>query len=172
MRLWLLDADVIIKLLELDVFDRLVSQHKIHVASTVIHEVKYYRQNGEKTPVTFRQTYVTQGRVSEVTATVEELKEVMRKLPPLQQQALDAGEIESLATLVKDGELTFCTFDAAAIRALPFLDATTRAISAERLFRLSGLTLSPNHKLDVRLSEEYFRSNLAQGQMEFVKTIR
>jgi hypothetical protein len=168
----LLDADVIIELLQLDVFDRLISQHKIHVASTVIDEVKYYRQSGKKVSVTFRQTYVTQGRVSEVTATVEELKEVMRKLPPLQQQALDAGEIESLATLVNDSELIFCTFDAAAIRALPFLDATNQAISAERLFRLSGLTLSSNLKLDVHLSEKYFQSNLAQGHMEFVKATR
>lgn len=172
MRLWLLDADVIIKLLELDVFDQLAGKHELHVASTVTNEVKYYRRKGRKISVNFRQTYITSGRVFEVEATVEEMQDVMRRLPPLKQQALHAGEIESLAILVKHGELTLSTFDAAAIRALPFLDASSRAISAERLLQLSGLTLSPSHKLDVRLSEEYFRNNLEHGQREFIQTTR
>jgi hypothetical protein len=172
LRLWLLDADVIIKLLELEVFDQLAGKRQLHVASTVADEVKYYRQKGQKIPVNFRQTYIIAGIVSEVAATLEEIQDVMRRLPPLKQQALDAGEIESLATLLKHRELTFCTFDAAAIRALPFLDVASQAISAERLLKLSGLTLSPSHKPDVRLSDEYFRNNLEHGQMEFVQTAR
>ena len=169
MRLWLLDADVIIKLLELDVFDRLTSRHELYVASTVIDEVKYYRRNGQKIRVDFRQTYIMSGRISETTATVQEMQNVLHRLPPLRRQTLHAGEIESLAILVKREELTLCTFDAAAIRALPFLGATDRAISAERLLQRSGLTLSPSHKLDARLSEEYFRNNLEHGQREFIQ---
>jgi hypothetical protein len=71
LKLWLLDADVIIKLLELDVLDRLAKQHELHVASTVVDEVKYYRRNGEKDGqkirVDFRQAYITSGRVIEAT---------------------------------------------------------------------------------------------------------
>lgn len=126
MRLWLLDADVIIKLLELDVFDRLASQHELHVASTVVDEVKYYRRDGQKFQADFRQTYVIPGRVREATATVEEMQSVLGSLPPLKQQVIHAGELESLAVLVQRRELTLCTFDAAAIRTLPFLDASER----------------------------------------------
>jgi hypothetical protein len=168
LKLWLLDADVIIKLLEIDVFDRLVALHALHVASTVVDEVKYYRRGGHKFPVNFHQQFIESGRVTETTATAEEMREVLRRLPVLRQQAVHAGEIESFAVLVRQEDLTLCTFDAAAIRALPFLDVTERAVSAERLLQTSGLTLSPGFKLDPRLSEEYFKSNIEQGLREFV----
>ena len=61
MKLWLLDADVIIKLLEIDVFDRLVTMHELHVASTVVDEVKFFRRGGQKFQINFRQQCVTWG---------------------------------------------------------------------------------------------------------------
>lgn len=168
MKLWLLDADVIIKLLEIDVFDRLVAMHELHVSSTVVDEVKYFRRGGQKYQVNFRQQYIDSGRVAETTATLTEMQDVLRRLPPLRQQGVHAGEIESLAVLVRQDDLTLCTFDAAAIRSLPFLDVTERAVSAERLLQTSGLTLSPGYKLDPRLSEEYFKSNVERGLQEFI----
>lgn len=172
MKLWLLDADVIIKLLELDVFDRLADQHEVHVASTVIDEVKYFRRDGRKVQVDFRSTYVDSGRAVEDSATVEQMQEVVGRLPVLKQQVIHAGELESLSVLVNREDLTLCTFDAAAIRTLPFLDASDRSVSAERLLQSSGLKLSPGHKLDPRLTEEYFRNNLEHGQLEFIQTVR
>lgn len=168
MKLWLLDADVIIKLLEIDVFDRLVTMHALHVASTVVDEVKFYRRAGKKVLINFRQLYIESGRITETPATAEEMQEVLRRLPLLRQQSVHAGEIESLAVLVRQEDLILCTFDAAAIRTLPFLDVTERAVSAERLLQTSGLTLSPGFKLDPRLSEEYFKSNIEQGLREYV----
>lgn len=168
MKLWLLDADVIIKFLDINVFDRLADKHDLYVASTVVDEVKFYRRDGHKIQVNFRKQYVDSGSVTETTATAEEMQEVLRRLPVLRQQTVHAGEIESLAVLVRQEGLTLCTFDAAAIRVLPFLDVTERAVSAERLMQTSGLTLSPGYKLDPRLSEEYFRSNIEQGLREFV----
>ena len=172
MKLWLLDADVIIKLLELDVFDRLADQHEVHVASTVIDEVKYFRREGQKVRVDFRGTYVESGRAVEDSATVEQMQEVVGRLPVLKQQVIHAGELESLAVLVNREDLTLCTFDAAAIRTLPFLDASDRSVSAERLLQSSGLKLSPGHKLDPRLTEEYFKNNLEHGRLEFIQTVR
>lgn len=168
LKLWLLDADVIIKLLELNVFDNLAKQHKLHIASTVIDEVKFYKKNNQRIQVDFRKEYVISGRVVEVTASVSDMQQVLLKLPPVKRDAIHAGEIEALSVLVRDDSLTLCTFDAAAIRAVPFLDASDRVISAERLLKSSGLTLSPGQKLDPRLTEEYFQSNLSIGQKEFI----
>jgi hypothetical protein len=164
----LLDADVIIKLLEIDVFDRLVNHHDVSVASTVVAEVKYFRRDGRKIDVDFRRQYVETGLVTETSATVDEMEEVVSRLPVARRQGIHAGEIESLAVLVRQVDLTLCTFDAAAIRTLPFLGTTERVVSAERLLQISGLTLSPGYKLDPRLSQEYLKSNLDQGNMEFV----
>ena len=171
MRLWLLDADVVIKFLEIDVFDKLTELHELHVASSVIDEVKYYRRNGIKIPVNFRKQYIDTGKVIESTALIKEIQNVLKCLPSLKQEAIHAGELESLAILVREGTLTLCTFDAAAIRTLPFLEMTERAISAEQLLNLSGLTLASGHKLDVRLSEGYFRGNLVEGKKDFIYSI-
>lgn len=171
MRLWLLDADVVIKFLEIDVFDKLMGLHELHVASSVSDEVKYYRRNGKKIPVNFRQQYIDTGKVIESTALIKEIQDVLKCLPSLKQEAIHAGELESLAILVREEALMLCTFDAAAIQTLPFLSMTERAISAEQLLNLSGLTLASGHKLDVRLSEDYFRSNLNKGKQDFIYSI-
>ena len=97
--------------------------------------------------------------------------ECSKKVPLLKREANHTGEIESLAILVRETELTLCTFDAAAIRILPFLDVTERAISAEHLLQVSGLTLSSGNKLDTRLSDAYFKSNLDEGKKEFIYSI-
>ena len=73
MKLWLLDADVIIKLLEIDVFDKLVDMHDLNVASTVVVEVKHYKRDGRKILVDFRAQYIDSGRVTETSATADEM---------------------------------------------------------------------------------------------------
>lgn len=168
MRLWLLDADVVIKFLKIDVFDKLAGLHELHVASSVVAEVKFYRRSGEKIAVDFGQEYVTNGRVVKSTAAVDEISNVLKQLPLLKREALHVGELESLAILMRDHGLTLCTFDAAAIRTLPFLGVAERAVSAEHLLKVSGLTLPSKHNFDVRLSEAYFNSNLNQGKKDFI----
>ncbi|MDQ5987445.1 MAG: hypothetical protein CSYNP_03185 [Syntrophus sp. SKADARSKE-3] len=171
MRLWLLDADVVIKFLEINVFDKLAVLHELRVASTVIDEVKYYRRNGKKIPVNFRLQYIDSGAVIESTAAIEELQNVLKCLPPLKRDNIHAGEMESLAILMREEALTLCTFDAAAIRTLPFLGMSERAISAEQLLIVSGFTLATGHKLDFRLSEFYFRGKLDEGKKDFIYSI-
>jgi len=171
LKLWLLDADVVIKFLEIDVLDKLAGLHELHASSSVIDEVKYYHRDAKKIPVNFRKQYIDTGLVIESSASVDEIHDILKLLPSLKREAIHAGEIESLAILVREKALTFCTFDAAAIRTLPFLSVTDRAISAERLLNSSGLTLSSGNKLDVRLSEAYFRSNVDEGKKDFIYSI-
>lgn len=172
MRLWLLDADVIIKFFEIDVFDKLTTSHELYVASSAINEVKYYRFNGQKNNINFRKEYIETGKVTESIADIKEIQDTLKRLPPLKRETIHTGEIESLAILYREQTLTLCTFDAAAIRTLPYLGVTERAISAEELLRTSGLTLSSSsHKLDARLSEAYFRSNLEFGKKDFIYSL-
>jgi hypothetical protein len=168
LKLWLLDADVIIKFLELGIFDRLAESHEIHVTSTVAEEVKYFYRDGEQVLIDFRQVYISTQKVNEASASADEVKCILVRMPSLKRQTIHAGELEALAVLSREKELILCTFDCAAIRSIPFLDVDERAISAERLLQVSGLTLSPAFKLDPRLSEGYFRSNLEEGRREFV----
>ncbi|MDI7260085.1 MAG: hypothetical protein QME90_09210 [Thermodesulfobacteriota bacterium] len=163
MKLWLLDADIVIDFLSLEVFDPLVKKHEIHVASTVINEIKYYKRGEEKFQIDFREKYVTSNLVKELSATYEEMRDLLSKLPLIFRDTLDTGELESLTILYHRRELAFCSCDAAAIRVLPFLDLSERGISAESLLSMSGLTrknLNPNH------TDDYFKTNLRKGEEE------
>ncbi|MEE9913260.1 MAG: hypothetical protein K4571_16240 [Deltaproteobacteria bacterium] len=168
MKLWLLDADVIIKFLEIDVFDKLVGLHKIHVSSSVVDEVRFYRRNGKRIPVNFRVQYIDTNLIIECAASVDEIRRVLNCLPKLKRDSIHAGETESMAILVRDESLTMCTFDAAALRILPFLNVSERAVSAEYLLSISGLTLSSGNRIDSRLSEQYFKSKLDEGKKDFI----
>lgn len=163
MKLWLLDADIIIDLLSMDLFDKLVGKHNIHVSSTVISEVKYFSKCDTKVEIDFRKDYVEAGLIEEHSASIEEIKQIRAKLPSLRRDSIDSGEIESLAVLLREEELKFCSCDAAAIRSLPFFDLSERGYSPERLLKESGLSAS---NLKIRHTEEYFRENLAIGKEE------
>ncbi len=169
MKLWLLDADIIIDFLSLGIFDKLVEAHEIYVADTVVDQVQYFKKGEEKVRLDFREVYVSAGRVRELRASWKEIQEILSQLPPPKREAIHAGELESLAVLAREETLTFCTCDAFTIRALPFLDLGGRGISAERLLRSSGL-MKPGTK--DRHSEIYFKSNLAIGQRERIEGFR
>ena len=163
MKLWLLDADVIIDLLSLSLFDKLIKNHKVFAGSTVIGEVKSFKRSNARQSIDLRQKYKENGLIQELSASAEEIKKVLSKLPKNNCDTIHPGELESLAILVRNDDLFFCSCDATAIRTLPFLDLSDRGISVEKLLKLSGLTPS---SLKDRHTEEYFKNNLASGQQE------
>ena len=163
MKLWLLDADVIIDLLSLSLFDKLIRNHKVFAGSTVIGEVKSFKRSNERQSIDLRQNYIENGLISEHSASAEEIKKILDKLPKSSRDAIHAGELESLAILVREDNLNFCSCDATAIRTLPLLGLSDRGISVEKLLKLSGLTQS---SLKERHTEKYFKNNLAIGQQE------
>lgn len=161
MKLWLLDADIIIDFLSHDLLDKLVKHHEIHAATSVIDEVRYFKRGGKKHSIAFRETYIQTGLIKECSATDEDAANLYNKLPKESPFTLHSGEIESLAILIRETNLVFCTCDAATISTLPFLDIIERGISAEQLLKQSGL-LKPG--LKDRHTEEYFKSKIAIGQ--------
>jgi predicted nucleic acid-binding protein len=161
LKLWLLDADILIDFLSRDLLDKLVEKHEIYAASSVIDEVRYFKRNIEKIDARFRERYVQTGLIKEVSATAEEASCLLNHFTNDFKFTIHAGEIESLAVLIRQTELIFCTCDAAAIRTLPLLDLTERGISAEKLLRQSGL-YKPG--LKERHTEEYFKSNISIGR--------
>jgi len=58
LKLWLLDADVIIDLLSTGIFDSLLKNHQIYVATTVIDEVKHYYLDNNKLSIDLRKKYI------------------------------------------------------------------------------------------------------------------
>jgi hypothetical protein len=153
LKIWLLDADIIIDFLSLGIFDNLVKNHEIYVASSVINEVKFYKRSGARISIDFMTSYIRNGAVKEVSATTDDLKEINNLLPENLRPTIHSGEFESISILMKRPDLIFCSCDAATIRLLPLLDLSERGVSAEKLLRESGLRAT---QLQDRHTEEYF----------------
>ncbi|MGC9367725.1 MAG: hypothetical protein ACP5FK_11880 [bacterium] len=165
LKLWLLDADVIIDLLSLGVFDNLVKNHQIYICSAVIDEVKHYLEDGYKKSIKFREEYVVNKIVNEVFALDQDLILLYQKIPEKFHNAIHDGEIESLAVLMKNENLNFCTCDGAAIRMILFIDATNRGISVEELLKKTGFS---GKKLLERHRIKYFKNKIKEGKKEKV----
>jgi len=161
LKLWLLDADILIDFLSLNILDKLAKIHEIYAASSVIEEVKYFKRSGKKCLVSFRERYIQSGLIKETSATAEDASTLLNKLPRISRFTLHPGEIESLAIMIRDNSLIFCTCDAATIRTLPLLDLAEHGISAEELLKQSGLV---KQGLQDRHTENYFRTNIAIGR--------
>lgn len=163
LKLWILDADVIIDLLSFEVFNNLTKHCELHLSSTVIGEVQFYKKGQVKIPVDFRKEYVETGEVKEVSATSGDLEQVLDLLPASYKQGIGAGELESLAVLNNNRELIFCSIDGLAIKSLPFIDMAENGISVEELLRQSGVAVNGLKKSH---TDAYFKTKLAEGQQD------
>jgi hypothetical protein len=74
LKLWLLDADVIIDLLSLSLFDKLIKNHTVFAGSTVIGEVKSFKRSNVSQSIDLRQKYIENGLIRELSASIEEIK--------------------------------------------------------------------------------------------------
>jgi hypothetical protein len=146
----LLDANVIIKLHELKIWDKFYSVNKIHVASSIVRDRRginepgeahcAFLEKGERIDYDLRSD-VAEGKIIEVYCDPSEIKRVQDKLDSLNGPNIQMGELESITYLVKEEktDIKFCTADEAAIKALVLLGIKHKAISLEKALEQCGL---------------------------------
>jgi len=142
-KLLLLDADVVIDLHTLGLFDRVSKGFEIYVTKTVLQEAQYYNSAGTKTRIhsSARVTIIEDVTVVHLQMVQGEAKEA--------RLSIDPGELESIACLIQEEEeLLFCTCDQAAIKLLAFMNLEGRTISFEKALHSTGYqkkNLFPRH---------------------------
>lgn len=155
-KLLLLDADVIIDLHTLGLFDRIIKGYEIHVTKTVLSEASYFKSGGTKTKIDIHDRVAIIENVD-----VEHLQTVRNEAKEA-RLGIDPGELEAIACLIQDDEgLIFCTCDQAAIKLLAFMDIDERAVSLEKTIRDTGYqkkNLYPRHW------EKTFTENIREGK--------
>lgn len=168
--LLLLDADIIIHLFEFGLWNAIISHYEVYVASTVIREVEYYYPNGdyhnEKKVLVDLSAYVTQGKIKEVEATVQEQSDILILLNPAGLDGLNPGELECIAVMVnnKVPGTNFCVKDTLAIKALIFLDLREKSISLEEALRDCGV-LRKSDKIPPEFSKKKFEDIISQEKL-------
>lgn len=132
-KLLLLDADIIIDLHVLDLFQNICKAYDVHVTRTVLDEAKFYRKDGVKWPINI---------LSKVTIIedieVETLVEINAQAKNAMLQ-IDPGEATSIAFLVQsEKDFRLCLCDKAAITLVSFMNIEEKCISVEKALKEAG----------------------------------
>lgn len=142
-KLLLLDADVVIDLHTLGLFDRINKGFEIHITKTVLDEASYFKSGGTRTKINIR------NRVTVIENVAVEHLQTVRKEAKEARLGIDPGEMEAIACLMQEDEgLIFCTCDQAAIKLLAFMNLEGRSMSFEKALRSTGYqkrNLFPRH---------------------------
>ncbi|MDI6890258.1 MAG: hypothetical protein QMC83_04875 [Thermodesulfovibrionales bacterium] len=161
MLLLFLDADVIIDLHRLSVWEHIIKNHKVHIPSIILHKETYYYEDkrGIRHPIDLeKEIGVT---IYELSCSAEELLSFKEQFDRVFQEELHDGEKEALVLLQKQEDRLLCTCDHAAIKALALLDLTEQGISFENLLKKTGI----NKKLEFKHTEKRFKRCLSEGSI-------
>ena len=131
-KLLLLDADVIIDLHALDLFEKVSKSYDIFLTKIVFEEARYYKKGGAKIAIEIKDAII-----------VEDVDlEGLRKVKSEAKEArlgIDPGESTSIAYLMQsEQEITFCTCDQAAIKLIAYMELEQKSISLEKVLRTAG----------------------------------
>ncbi len=161
MHLVLLDADVIIDLHRLGVWEQIIKKHTIYVSSIILRREVYFYQDtkGSRHPIDLVKEIG--GKINELSCSAQELLAFKEKFDAVFQEDLHDGEKEALVLLQKQEDLMLCTCDHAAIKALALLDLSDKGISFENLLKKSGIT----KQLEYKHTEKRFQKCLSEGSI-------
>jgi len=165
--LLLLDADVIINLNSLNLWNGVVKSNEVYVGSTVARiEVTHY-PDSQRQPIPLNLTsQIDTGTIKEISASAQDLKTLTDRLRP-SKIGLDPGELESIAVIAENKleSLKVCVIDKSAIMALSYLDLEGKAISAEEVLINGGMLQRGKNPPHPEFSKKRFDYWITQGKL-------
>ena len=155
-RLLLLDADVVIDLHSLSLFEKICRAYDVYVTQEVYEEATYFKKGGSKNPINIADKVIVIKDVD-----LESLRKVQREVKEA-RLGIDPGESTSIAYISQtEGRMTFCTCDKAAIKLISYMELEQKTISLERALRDIGYhkrNLYPRHL------EKTFKAAVNEGK--------
>jgi hypothetical protein len=170
--LLLLDANVVIELFRLDMWDKFISLCDVHLARTVVFESKYWEDDLEhKHPIDLS-PYEQDGRIIVHDAGILELSTLTDPFGSTILEKLDPGEAESLALLCASKErFLVSSSDKITYRVLGALRRSDQGISLEETLQAIGLTKRLTPQFGKTFREQWSRRGFTDGVsgLAFVK---
>lgn len=142
-RFLLLDANVVIKLFELGLWDSFLSKCDVLLSRTVVEtEAQFYFVDQEQHAIDLTSDIAAK-RLEVVEVELAELRRFMDRFDPTYLEALDPGEAESLAYLASSSDpCLICSSDAIVFRVLAQLARSEQGLSLEEVLARIGLARS------------------------------
>lgn len=164
------DADVIIVFHRLGYWEKVVSMCKVYVASTVVSEVQFYRDDdGNQIPIDFA-PLISDGKITVLQGDLQAQSKLLQHLIRYGLDGLDAGELESITIISEDlvPDLKFCLKERLATKVMACLNKSCQAISIEEALRSSGI-LGKREQIDRRYSDGRVKAVLLEGAFQQVE---
>lgn len=156
MKKLLLDADVIIDLHRLHLFEKIRKAYEIKVTRKVFNEVKYYREGNKKVSIDISQ------KVTIIEDVDVEYLQVVQKESRNAKLTIDSGEATLIAYILQGKEnILLCLFDKAAIKLISYMGLDRKSISLEKAFKSAG----HHPRLYPKYSESSFRKSITEGKV-------
>jgi len=164
-----LDADVIINLHQMDLWDRFKDAYALYIPSIVADEVSHYLDADEIERAINLHSQVSAGLVI-VDSLAGELTVVTSLLSGDLKEALGNGELQALALIQANQvpDARFCTCDGLAIEALAALGHSDRGISVEEALTKAGYTL-PRRPWRPGCTRAHFQQHLTNGRVRRIQ---
>ncbi len=163
LRLLLLDANVVIKLQEQRLWDKVAELCDVHLARTVLDEAHFYedehgvRQDFDLAP------YEGDGRIKVFDVAASQLQALRGSFDPSYAERLDPGELESLALLLSSGEtFVICSADSIVFKTLGNTGRGEQGISLEEVLSTIGM----GRKLPSQFSKKFRERWTAEGSKD------
>ena len=154
-RLLLLDADVVIDLHALGLFEKIGKAYDVCLTRNVFEEARYYKKDGVRIDIDIKDVTIIEN------VDFESLRKVQREAREA-MLAIDPGESTSIAYLAQtEEEITFCSCDQAAIKLISYLELEQKSISLEKALRSAGYH---GKKLYPRHLEKNFEAYIKEGK--------
>lgn len=153
-RLILLDANVVIRIFELDIWSQVVARCQIVVAQTVADEAHFFERDGERFPIDWGEL-TRAGSVEIRSLTASEVQSYCKKFEPTYYEKIDPGEAESLALLERDAQARICSADKIVWRVLGNTNQFERGVSLEEILQQIGLTKPLPDRFSKRFREQW-----------------
>ncbi len=139
LRFLLLDANVVIQLFELRLWQQIVERCEILLAETVVNEAQYCGAGEEQKLIDLTKD-ITERCITVVQVEVSAIDAFGGQFDPSYLEQIDPGEAESLAFLLSSSDpYLLCSSDAIVFRILGRLNRGEQGISLEEILEQTGL---------------------------------
>lgn len=162
--LLLLDANIVIELFRLKLWDDFINLCDTHLARTVVNESKYWEDDLQNENSIDLSTYERDGHITIHDMDSSALEVLTEQFGPNILEKLDAGEAESLAVLCSSEErFLVSSADSITYRVLGALNRSDQGISLEEILAALGLTKNLPHRFSKAFREKWSRCGFEEG---------
>lgn len=159
----LLDANTIIELHRLRLWDEVTAKWCVLLAETVVGEAQFYFDDERVRYEIDLQPYIDEGKVSVFELTPSEVQGFRGKFGPIYLEQIDPGETETLAYLLKGQDSgQVCSADKIVYRVLGNAGRSENGISLEEVLKQMGFGRSLDRPFTKAYREEWTKKGFAE----------